>query len=130
MARTRFGLKQILGFISNRQNDTTNNADPTDQRIEYGWGAMTFGSAGSVNSEGVSFRQAFNSAPVVLIIAGGDQVSGAIALGNGGNTVHGAVGAKVYGVTTTGFNAYIYQAAGSNWSTGNIVYYHWIAIGN
>jgi len=110
-----------------RQDDTTNSTKE-DVLIQYGWGAVQPGVA-SIGQEVVTFPRAYGSIPIVLMTAGGDQTAGTATLGGGGNTVHGAVTGKVHSVTTTQFNAYVYQSSTLNWAAGNWVYYHWIAIG-
>jgi len=94
-----------------------------------GWGAMTFGSAISFIQEVVTLPLTYASIPIVIIASGGDQVSGTVALGNGQNSIHGSVGAKAHTLTTSTFNAFVFQAVGTNWSSGNIVYYQWHARG-
>ncbi len=118
---------KIASYRGKRQNDTT-NTDETAAIIQYGWGAVVMGGSGAIADETVTFPQAYTSRPIVLISAGGDQTSGAVALGNGGSTVHGFVTSKVHTVTTTTFRAYCFTTAGS-WAAGNIIYYHWLAIG-
>lgn len=109
------------------QSDTTNS-----QRWIYeqsGWGAMTFGSTISFISETVNLPVRYSAIPIINISAAGDQTSGTVALGNGGNTIHGGVGAKHHTDTVSSFVAFIYQAHESNWTSGNIVYYTWTARG-
>lgn len=110
-----------------RQNDTTNAYQ--ESIILTGWGAITYSGATPIANETVTFGLQFASIPIVLITHGGDQASGTVALGNGGNLVHGTTGAKATAVTLAQFVAYVFQTAGSNYANGNIGYYHWAAFG-
>lgn len=109
-----------------RQNDAANTTVP-GSRIETGWGVFTAPVVNDRFTEDVTFGTAFTVAPIVTITFGGDQTSGTVAYGNGGNNVIGKASAKVYGVTTTKFTAYVY--GDTSWSAGNNIYYQWIAIG-
>lgn len=109
-----------------RQDDTTNTVQ-TKSVILSGWGVITPGVA-SFGSESVTFPVTFLQRPIVVICSGGDNAS-ATTYGSGGNTIHGAVAAKAHTITTTGFTAHVFQAAGSNWAAGNTVFYQWFAIG-
>lgn len=120
-------ISNVSSLSIKRQNDTTNTT-VTGTRIETGWGAITVGVANLSFTDAVTFGTAFATPPIVTCTFGGDQISGTVAYGNGGNNVQGIAGAKVFGVTTTGFSAYVW--AMSNWSVGNILYYQWTAIGN
>lgn len=121
------GIK-IASLPTRRQNNTTNTTEST-AIIQSGWGSITFGGASAIVSEAVTFPTAFTNRPIVLITQGGDQVSGVVDLGNGASSVHGLTTCKAVSVTTSGFTAFCGQSQGSNYSAGNIVYYHWLAIG-
>mgnify|MGYP003575215467 CR=1 FL=1 len=119
---------QILNLPAVRHNSTTKTPQD-DIRVEYGWGAMTFGSTTSSISETVTFNTPFTERPIVMIAFGGDQPSGIEALGSGGNLIHLGVSAKAHSVALNSFVAHVFNTAGGNFNSGNIVYYHWIAIG-
>lgn len=109
------------------QSDVTN----TERWVHSisGWGGITFSGAGAITSENVAYGMTFAVIPLVQITQGGDQVSGAHALGSGGSFVHGLTTTKAVSLLTTGFTAFCGQSQGSNYSTGNVVYYHWQAKG-
>jgi hypothetical protein len=116
----------VLNLPINRINNGSSTSTPA-ARIETGWGAITVTSAGLSWTQAVTFNTAFLTPPIITIAYGGDQVSGSVALGNGGNSVQGQAAAKYYGLTASGFTAYLW--ANANWVTGNILYYSWTAIG-
>lgn len=99
-------------------------------KMEIGWAAVTFGGAGSSNTFTVNYANTYSSRPIVVCTYGGDQISGTVAYGNGGNLVHGAVTCKATEITTTSFTGLVHQAAGSNWPAGAIVYIQYIIIGS
>lgn len=127
MAKQKINGSQMKNILATRHNNGTKTKQ-TDVRIEYGWGAYTFPSAAQSAQEVVAFDTAFTETPIVNVTFGGDQTSGAEALGNGQNTVHGFCAAKCTGVSVNGFNAYLWNPSGT-WPTGAVVYYHWTAIG-
>ncbi|MFC8008926.1 hypothetical protein [Streptomyces cinereoruber] len=92
-----------------------------------GWDAITVSSSSPTQTKTVSYGMTFASIPNVMVSFGGDQVSGSVALGNGGNNVQGKAAGKSYSETTTGFEAYMW--ADTNWVSGNIVYFKWTAVG-
>lgn len=109
------------------QSDVTN----TERWVHTisGWGAITYAGGAAITSETVTYGMTFAAIPLVLITQGGDQVSGAHALGSGGNSVHGLTTAKAANLLTTSFGAYIGQSQGSVYSAGNVGYYQWQAKG-
>lgn len=119
-------LSLITTVFTNRRNNSSNTTELA-AKIQTGWGAITVGTAGAVQTTAITFPVSFSAAPIVLITFGGDQASGTVALGSGNNTVQGVAGAKAYAVTVNGFTAYMW--ANASWSIGNIIYFHWIAIG-
>jgi len=110
-----------------RQDNTTNTSTP-GARFESGWGAMQFGSTTNQISEAVTFNTAFVGRPIVLISPGGDTGNVPIVYGDGDANVAAHQTAKAVAIRNTGFNAYVTNPAG-NYSSGQIVYYQWIAIG-
>ncbi len=113
-------------YPTNRSNNGTNTTETT-AKLQTGWVGAVIGTASATASVAVTFPVAFTNPPIVVAIFGGDQASGTIALGNGGNSQQGDVSSKAVSITTTGCVLYAY--APSNWVTGNIVYWQWIAIG-
>lgn len=134
------GLQSIAAAIqndkasivnANRQDDTTNTIGQ-GMKIQTGWGRVAFGSTTAYTTEGVTFPEAYNGIPIVIVSHGGDRsnAQGAGNYGDGGNNVHGQVYGACYGITKTGFVAKVgTSAAGGNYSAGDTIYYEWIAIG-
>lgn len=92
-----------------------------------GWGAIT--GTGTINaSEAVSYGLTFASIPNVLIAANGDRADTTEVVGGGGNTVHGQVTGKAFGLLTTGFTAYLWTIS-IGWTSGQRAYYGWMAKG-
>lgn len=128
MAKQQANGGQIKNLSATRHNSTT-KVKQADVRIEFGWGAFTIaGAAASSGQEVVAFDTAFTDIPIVTITFGGDQTSGAEALGSGANVIHGSATAKVTSVSVNGFSAYVWTSGGT-WPVGSVVYYHWVAIG-
>lgn len=119
---------KIANYRTRRQNDTT-NTDETAALIQTGWGRVTTG-ASAVVLESVTFPTAFTSIPIVTISHGGDRsaAQGAGNYGQGGNNVHGQVFGAALLPSLTGFTAKIGSTTGS-YSSGDTIYYQWIAIG-
>jgi len=110
-----------------RQNDTTNTTSTTS-KILTGWGAFTFSSSVSGFIETVTLPETLSAVPIVSVTFGGDQTSGSVVLGNGGNSVKAGGFIKAYDVTTTNFKVRFVTSDGTNYSSGNIAYYHWQAV--
>jgi hypothetical protein len=117
---------KIASYSTNRDNNGTNTTESV-AKLQTGWAAATAGGTVSSLTATVTFPVAFSSAPIVVCVFGGDQIGGSIVYGSGGNNRVGTVSAKAYGVTTTGCT--LYAAGGSSWSSGDILYWQWIAIG-
>lgn len=128
MAKQQANGAQIKNLPATR-HDNTVKTKQTNVRMEYGWGAITIsGAAASGVQEVVAYDAPFTEIPTVTLTFGGDQTSGAEALGSGQNTIHGFAAAKVTGLSVNGFNAYLWTPSGT-WPVGAVVYYHWMAVG-
>jgi hypothetical protein len=112
---------------STHRSNNGATVNETAAKIQTGWGAVTVGSTVNQVSTSITFPVAFTNIPMITVSCGGDQASGTVALGNGGNIIQGLVAAKHVIDTTTG--TLIYLSAIGNWTAGNIVYFTWIAIG-
>ena len=117
----------VLTHSVKRQNDTTNTTT-AGARTETGWGAMQFSTTANQISEAVTFNTAFVGRPIVLISPGGDTGNVPIVYGDGDANVAAHQTAKAVAIRNTGFNAYVTNPTG-NYTSGQIVYYQWIAIG-
>jgi hypothetical protein len=117
---------KIASYSTNRSNNGT-TTNEIAAKVQTGWASSTAGGSVASLTATVTFPTAFTNAPIVFASFGGDQVSGSVSYGSGGNNVVGSVASKVYSVTTTG--CILYAAGVSNWSTGNVLYWQWIAIG-
>lgn len=95
-------------------------------RIEVGYETLVPG-ATAQGVIPVTFQTPFTEIPIIITDFAGDQVSGAAAMGSGGNTVQGRVVSKHVDDTVNGFNLRFY--ADASWSAGNRAYATWIAIG-
>lgn len=118
----------IVSYLIKRSNNGTNITESA-ALIQTGWGAVVLGGTQSVVTANITFPVPFTNTPIINVTPAGDQASGAVALGNGGNNVQGYIGAKHHTDTPTGTVAYLWAPTGS-WAAGNIVYYTWTAIGN
>jgi hypothetical protein len=117
-----------IGSYRTRRQNNGSNTDETAALIQTGWFAEVPGVAsGSIKT--ITFPTAFSAAPLVYPVYGGDQVSGAQALGNGGNSVKDEAVCKAYDVTATGCKIRTVSRDASNFAAGNIYYVHWLAIG-
>lgn len=110
-----------------RQDDTTNTYQVGNSVILTGWGVIT-GTGGSALSETVTFGVTFLQRPIVFVTSGGDSAA-TFTYGAGGNTIQGLIAAKAYGVSTTGFTAYLSAQGAGVWAVGNAAFYQWVAIG-
>lgn len=110
-----------------RQNDTTNST-AAGSRIETGWGFIV--GAGSARlTESITYSTAFVGAPIVTVTYGGDQIGTTPSYGTGNLSVRASVVAFPIGVQATGFTVCVQTVDAGTWSSGQGVYYHWIAIG-
>lgn len=92
-----------------------------------GWGAIT--GNGTVNcTEVVAFPLTFASIPNVVFTNNGDRADTTEVIGGGGNSIHGQVTGKAFGITTSQFNAYCWTISGG-WTSGQRVYYGFMAKG-
>lgn len=109
------------------RNSNGTNAAKKQSIIISGWGAIT--GNGTINcSEAVTFPVTFANVPDVIIASNGDRNDTTEVAGGGGNTVHGQVTGKAYGITTTGFTAYMWTIS-TGWTSGQRAYYGYIAMG-
>jgi len=110
-----------------RQNNTSNTV--TNPRIETGWVAIPVSSTTPNATIVITFGSAFTSVPIVLATFGGDTAGASSTLGAGGANVQAAA-AMARTVSTTGatLTAGTFNSS-FNWTSGNTVYIHWIAIG-
>jgi hypothetical protein len=108
-----------------RQDDTT-NAYKHNSVVLSGWGVITPGVASSGNDT-VTFGITFAALPIVVATFGGDHATLGTYGSGAGNIKQG--GAEAYSITTTGFTAQVWSKDGTNWGSGNKVFYQWTAIG-
>lgn len=108
-----------------KRQDNTSNSDKTNPRILTGWGVET-ATATSVLSDTVTFGLTFAQRPIVVICPGGDDTAGGTTYGDGGAERNNFY-VEAHTITTTGFTARMVSAL--NWTSGDTVFYHWIAIG-
>lgn len=118
---------KIASYATKRSNNGTVVSE-TAALLQTGWAAFTFSGSVSNANVSVTFPTAFASAPIVVAVFGGDQSSGSVAYGSGGSTIQGDVSAKAVSITTTGCTLYCYGVTGG-WTSGETVYWQWIAIG-
>jgi hypothetical protein len=109
-----------------RQDDTADSYKH-NAIILSGWGVGTPGAA-SILSEAITFGVTFAQRPIVILTYGGDDTGAATTLGSGGAERKMAV-ATAHTVTTTGFTARLSTPDATNWTAGDTVFYHWMAIG-
>ena len=100
----------------------------SDAKIEVGWGWMQFSSSTTQISESISFNTSFSSAPIVLATAGGDAGNVPAVYGTGGANIHGNQTIKTYNITNTGFGVTL--SSTGTYTSGQTVYYQWVAIGS
>lgn len=110
----------------NRKNNASSTVEST-ALLQSGWVGGAVGSASQSKTFTVTFPTPFTGKPIVVAISGGDQASGSVAYGSGGDIIQGSIMAKVVDITNTGF--VIRLKAEAAWSSANIVYAQWIAIG-
>ena len=112
----------------NRQDNTTNNT-VSNQLIQTGWGFI-IGNGTALLSEAVTFPVAFDSAPIVMITAGGAKATSAGAPATvDDDPTAGNCCAQASNQSTTGFTAKIHGVNSYTMgSTYNFIY-QWVAIG-
>lgn len=108
----------------NKQSDTANGM-LTKLRIEMGYGVGQPGVA-NILDETVTFQTPFTSLPQVFITPGGDSASNVY--GTGGLT-YKRFTAEATTITNSSFKATCFTSDGSNWASGNYVFYQWLALG-
>jgi hypothetical protein len=118
---------KITSYSDSRSNNGT-TTNETASKIQTGWEGGTLTGTSSKFSFSVTFPSAFTSPPIVVATGGGDQSSGSIVYGSGGDIVQAQDMAKAVSITTTGFTLILYSGS-SSWVLGNVVYAQWIAIG-
>lgn len=119
------GPNKLVKTTLLRQDNTTNTYQMGNSVMLTGWGVIVPGVTDTA-TEAVTFGVTFAQPPILTMTAGGDHASSAT-YGSGGNNVQGRIDGKAYGITTTGFTAYMIAAG--NWAAGNTVFYQWVAIG-
>lgn len=125
-AGTGNSITNVANLSVKRQNDTS-NATVTGARIETGWGVIT-ATAVTVLTETVTFGTAFTTAPIVIVTSGGDNVSGTATYGAGTAARNNAFGIA-HTITTSNFIVRMRSEGGVAWTSGDTVFYQWIAIG-
>lgn len=120
-------ITNVANLSFKRQSDTS-NATVTGGRIETGWGFIV-GNGTSALTETVTYGSSFTTAPIVLVSYGGDQTNTTPSYGSGGLNVRASVLGYPYSISTTGFSVRIQTTDATTWTSGQAVYYQWIAIG-
>lgn len=108
------------------QADTTNSVRDS-VLIQHGWGVKVPGAAGA-GSETVTFPTAYDSAPIVIAVGGGDNASGTLTYGAGTSAVKSFL-VEANTVTATNFLLAFFTSDGTSWDANDSVFYQWIAIG-
>lgn len=113
--------------FAHRQLDATN--DSRRFLIQQGIGKIT-GGASPTASEAVTFPVAYaaGTVPVVIVNTIGLRATGAFNAVSIPSTAQSVIGSAQQ-PSATGFNAFLYQATGSNLGATNDFYYSWTAIG-
>lgn len=115
-----------LPQLTDRQDDTTDNS-VTDQNMQIGWG-WKLGVAAESMTETVTFPNAYDSAPVVLISSLGFKTTDPDSIDD--FDTNSATIVELTSISTTGFTAFIAtRDAGVNLNTGRRYGYSWMAIG-
>jgi hypothetical protein len=130
MAKQQINSAQIKNVPVRRNNSGSNITEVAT--VQTGWQSATLGSNSSAVGFTVTFPTAFATTPIVTASFAGDQASGTVALGNAGSNINGTVFTRVTNISTTGCLISIWAWNPSNtavWSTGNITYVTWQAIG-
>lgn len=109
-----------------RQDNTTSSTEG-NALIQYGYGVMPTGVT-SLKSESVTFPVAYDSAPIVLVSASGDDTGGATSYTSAG-AEENIMFAYSHSVTASGFTIRVRSEGAVNWSSGTTVFYSWAAIG-
>lgn len=109
-----------------RQDNTTSSTEG-NVLIQYGYGVMPTGVT-SLKSESVTFPVAYDSAPIVLVSASGDDTGGATSYTSAG-AEECIMFAYSHSVTASGFTIRVRSEGAVNWSSGATVFYSWAAIG-
>lgn len=112
-------------IYTRRQLDTTN--DSGRFLVQQGIGKIAGPGSSPTATEAVTFPVAFAATPVVVVTGIGFRATGAY--NPTSLSASQSVVGSAQGVSTTGFNANLYQATGSNLSAAQDWYYNWIAIG-
>ena len=120
------GTSKLVKTTVLRQDDTTNAYQSGNTVTLTGWGVITATAAAGF-SEAVTFGVTFANKPIVMATSGGDAASSST-YGDGGANVKLFVTAA-YSITTTGFTVNCTSRDGTSWSSGNKIFYQWMAIG-
>lgn len=121
------GSSKLVKTTVLRQDNTTNSYQSGNTVILTGYGVITAGAV-AVVTEAITFGVTFAQAPIVVATFGGDDTAGSSTYGQGGAERKNAA-INAHTVTTTGFTARIYSIDGTSWTSGDTVFYQWIAIG-
>ncbi len=121
------GTSRLVKTSVLRQDDTSNTYQRGNTVTLTGWGVIVAGGAVSALAETVNFGVTFSQRPIVTISFGGDHAS-STTYGSGGPNIKIAV-AQADQITTSGFTARINSKDGTNWATGNAIFYQWTATG-
>jgi hypothetical protein len=125
LALTPKGNGLVKGAVL-RQDDTTNTYQKGNTVTLTGWGVITAAAAATA-TETVTFGVTFSQRPIVTIAPGGDSVA-TFTYGAGGTNVK-IFTTMAHTITTGGFTVHARSADGTNWSSGNAIFYQWVAIG-
>lgn len=117
------GTDTVLNNIPYQSN--TSNSVRDSVLIQHGYGVIVAGAAASF-TETVTFPTAYDSIPIVICCAGGDDTAGSTTLGAGGNEDQ-SFHVRPISVTSTNFVAN--GRALANWAASTTQFYHWISIG-
>jgi len=120
----------LVSYKTSRSNNGSTVVESA-AKIVTGWTAVVVVTANATQATAITFpTSSFTGFPIVNCAFAGDQVSGAVsATGTGVNAVVGAAGVKIHSISSTGFTAFASAISGT-WSVGNVLYFHWTAIGN
>lgn len=121
------GASKLVKTTVLRQDDTSNTYQSGNTVTLTGWGVLVPGATASAN-ETVTFGVTFAQRPIVILVAGGDNISGTLTYG-AGTAARKFFGTEAISVTTTNFVAQVRSYDGTSWTAGDSVFYHWMAIG-
>jgi hypothetical protein len=112
-----------------RQDNTDNNV-ASSQLIKMGWGYIPGAAANSI-TEVITFDEAFDDVPIIMVCSAGFKPGADGAPANSGDfTNNGWVFAETRFCTATNFRIYLVSRdAATNFSATNNYAYRWIAIG-